>query len=121
MLTADQCKLADSQLLSHLDNIMCPALLHANTVFWLVLSPIFGSPQEAKAGSKSKSTIGGLMHRANSLGEGMRSTLRRNAGSHQSLARSTGSGSVIMTADLAEQAEQASSLRTCLLTWCSPW
>lgn len=63
--------------------------------------------QEGKASPKGRGTVGSTLHHANSLTEGVRSTLRRNAGSHPDLVHSDGSGVL-----QPEPAEPADKVRT---------
>lgn len=51
--------------------------------------------------------MGRPLHNGSGLAEGMRTTLRRNAGSHPDLAHSGGSGAAAMLADAADQPDKA--------------
>jgi len=63
--------------------------------------------QEGKASPKGRGSVGSSIHHANSLAEGVRSTLRRSAGSHPDLVHSGGSGVI-----QPEPAEAADKVRT---------
>ncbi|KAL0042783.1 hypothetical protein WJX79_011021 [Trebouxia sp. C0005] len=60
--------------------------------------------KEGKASPKGRGTVGSTLHHANSLTEGVRSTLRRNAGSHPDLVHSDGSG--VLQPEPAEPADK---------------
>lgn len=62
--------------------------------------------QEGKVSPKSKGPVGGSIHHSNSLAEGVRNTLRRNAASHPDLVRSGGSEVVQPPAESSEPAEK---------------
>ena len=75
--------------------------------------------QEGKAAAKGKGPVAGPLHHANSLLEGVRTTLRRNAASHPDLAHSGGSGSIAVPADPVDNAAKASSLHCTMLNLCT--
>ena len=67
----------------------------------------YDTRQEGKATSKGKGPVGGSIHHSNSLAEGVRNTLRRNAASHPDLVHSGGSGVVQPPTEPAEQLDKA--------------
>ena len=70
--------------------------------------------QEGKASPKGRGSVGSSIHHANSLAEGVRSTLRRNAGSHPDLVHSGGSG--VVQPEPAEPADKVRTVFNCFLT-----
>ena len=66
--------------------------------------------QEGRASPKGRGTVGSPIHHANSLAEGVRSTLRRYAGSHPDLVHSGGSG--VMQPEPAEPADKVRTVFT---------
>ncbi|KAL3144163.1 hypothetical protein ABBQ32_003947 [Trebouxia sp. C0010 RCD-2024] len=72
--------------------------------------------KEGKAAPQSRTQMGRPLHNGSGLAEGIRSTLRRNAGSHPDLTHSGGSGAAAMLADAADQpdkARQSAALSAC--------
>jgi len=70
--------------------------------------------QEGKASPKGRGSVGSSIHHANSLAEGVRSTLRRNAGSHPDLVHSGGSGVIQPESD--GPADKVRTVFNCFLT-----